>query len=289
MDVLKLPIPPMPMFLTVGHAVWKAGGRHFKRNFEVYDMLFVVKGTLYMTEEERPFAVKGGELLVLEPGKSHWGHKECSEATEIYWVHFKHDPPAELIDRRDIPWSSVLRQGTDFDQSPDEQAMYVPKYGTVDMTVLAPVLDDMVAIKRSLCHENAVLLHAHIGRLLALLQGGLKSPKASRSYLLCEQIKSYMGSRLAEPFRAERLEEALHFDFDYAARCLKKHTGMSPLQYLQFIRMEEAKRLLHHSVLPVQEIAERVGFGNYNYFIRSFRRTVGVAPGAYRLSQQRFI
>lgn len=235
-----------------------------------------------MTEDNAEYEIRAGECLVLEPGKTHWGHQPCSEPTDIYWVHFKHEALLETLDHRSIPWSSLLQRGTDFDQHAAEQYLYLPKYMSLDFKTLIPVLEDMLQLHSALCHENAIQLHALLGRLLSLMQAGFRERQSSRSFTICEQVKSYLHRRFKEPFDARQLADELHFDFDYAARCLKKHTGMSPLQYQHHVRMEEAKRLLHHTVLPVQEIAESCGFSSYNYFIRIFRKTVGITPGVYR-------
>lgn len=290
MDVIQLTIPPLPQLLTVGHSVWRPGMRHFERNFEVYDLIMVRTGTLFMTEADIPFEVKAGELLLLEPGLTHCGHAACEEPTEIYWVHFKHPKPAGKLARKQIPWSTRVRQGTDNDLSPAEQSLFLPKYGKADLAPLLPVLADMLRLRDSLTLEHAVDLQVALGRLLSQLQAGLRAEiHSSRSYAVSEQVKAYVQARVTEPLRADRMAEELHFDIDYAARCLRKHTGMSPLQYHHALRMEEAKRLLTHSGLPVQEVAAQVGFGDYNYFIRLFRKTVGVTPGVFRQSAQRYI
>lgn len=74
---LEFAIPPLPQFVTVGHAVWSPGDRHFARTFGVYDLLLVKRGTLYMTEQDKEYAVGPGKLLVLEAGLPHAGHRPC--------------------------------------------------------------------------------------------------------------------------------------------------------------------------------------------------------------------
>jgi YesN/AraC family two-component response regulator len=81
----------------------------------------------------------------------------------------------------------------------------------------------------------------------------------------------------------------LHLNFDYLARCLKKHTGMSPIQYVQYQRIEKAKALLLQSNDTVPNIAEQIGIMDYNYFIRLFRKQSGLTPGAYRQNKQNYV
>ena len=54
------------------------------------------------------------------------------------------------------------------------------------------------------------------------------------------------------------------------------------LQYVLYLRLEEAKKLLGGTVLGISEIAERVGIRDSNYMTRLFSAKLGMTPGAYR-------
>lgn len=282
-DCLQLRIPPLPQFLTGGHALWPMGMQHFERSFEVFDLVIVCKGTLYMTEDGTAYDIRAGEMLLLEPGRTHRGHAPCTEPTEIYWVHFKHEAPVAQLQDKQVAWSARVREGKDSDLVPQEQFLYLPKYGALDLITVQPTLDELLRLRLSLTMEHAAHIHVLLGKLLSQLQTSLNSQRRGRrSYAVAEQVMRYLEARTSSPYVAARMEEELHFDEDYAARCLRKHTGLSPLQYHHMVRMEAAKRLLLQSPLSLQEIAVQVGYGDYNYFIRMFRKTVGQTPGAYR-------
>ncbi|WP_028548164.1 helix-turn-helix transcriptional regulator [Paenibacillus sp. UNC451MF] len=290
MDIIQLAIPPLPQFLTAGFSVWKRGMQHFERSFEVYDLILVCSGTLYMTEDGTPYDIGPGQLLLLEPGRTHFGHRPCTENTELYWLHFRHHRAIALLPEKHIPWSTHVRRGTDSDLTPSEQFLFLPKYGQVELKPLIPVLNEMLRLRESLTQEHAVDLQVLLGRLLSQIQAGVREQRRStRSYMISEQVKAYLEQRVSESFQAQRMAEELHFNFDYAARCLKKHTGLSPLQYHHALRMETAKRLLIESSMPVPEVASQVGFNDYNYFIRLFRKTVGMTPGLFRQSAKGYI
>lgn len=59
-------------------------------------------------------------------------------------------------------------------------------------------------------------------------------------------------------------------------------TGLTPLVYVQRLRIEDAKRRLERSEAPVDEIGWRVGYEDAAFFRRLFKRTTGLTPGAYR-------
>ena len=59
-------------------------------------------------------------------------------------------------------------------------------------------------------------------------------------------------------------------------------TGLTPISYVQRLRIEDAKRRLERTDASVDEISWRVGYEDAAFFRRLFKRTTGVAPGAYR-------
>lgn len=59
-------------------------------------------------------------------------------------------------------------------------------------------------------------------------------------------------------------------------------TGLTPIAYVQRLRIEDAKRRLERTDTPIDEISWRVGYEDPAFFRRLFKRTTGLAPGAYR-------
>jgi transcriptional regulator GlxA family with amidase domain len=66
------------------------------------------------------------------------------------------------------------------------------------------------------------------------------------------------------------------------ARRFKHATGETPMQYLQALRLREARALLQHSDLPVADIAWRCGFSSPSRFAQAFRSSGNLSPRAYR-------
>jgi len=59
-------------------------------------------------------------------------------------------------------------------------------------------------------------------------------------------------------------------------------TGLAPIDYVQRLRIEDAKRRLERTEAPADEISWQVGYEDGAYFRRLFKRTTGMTPGAYR-------
>jgi AraC-like DNA-binding protein len=62
----------------------------------------------------------------------------------------------------------------------------------------------------------------------------------------------------------------------------KDLTGMTPIEYLTQIRINEAKFLLSNSPLNVAEISSIVGYDDPLYFSRVFKKVTGISPKNYK-------
>jgi len=65
-------------------------------------------------------------------------------------------------------------------------------------------------------------------------------------------------------------------------RRFRQATGVSPQQWLQRLRVSEARDLLRHSNLTISDIAWRLGFQDVSHFGKLFREHAGITPGRYR-------
>ena len=65
-------------------------------------------------------------------------------------------------------------------------------------------------------------------------------------------------------------------------RRFKKATGVTLIDYLQNLRIEEAKRLLESGRMPVEAINVEAGYEDAPFFRRLFKRRTGLTPSQYR-------
>ncbi|MEN8168438.1 MAG: helix-turn-helix domain-containing protein [Pseudomonadota bacterium] len=65
-------------------------------------------------------------------------------------------------------------------------------------------------------------------------------------------------------------------------RRFAKATGLSPMDYVHTLRLEEAKQILETTDQPIEAVANEVGYEDASFFGRLFRRKVGVTPAQYR-------
>ena len=69
----------------------------------------------------------------------------------------------------------------------------------------------------------------------------------------------------------------------YVARVFRARFGSSVGEYARAIRVERVRRLLHHTALPLSEVAFKAGYADQSHMTRDFRSSFGTTPSAYRL------
>ena len=95
-------------------------------------------------------------------------------------------------------------------------------------------------------------------------------------------ITRYLQEHLTEEISLTVLAGQFHLNPQYISQLFKSEIGVNFLAYLTNIRMEKAKKLLLSTSLPIAEVAEQSGYGDYRVFTKVFKKSEGVTPSQYR-------
>lgn len=155
------------------------------------------------------------------------------------------------------------------------------------------ISDLIQAIMIELCEEKAYCqktVFLMLGLLLTYLQRDCSdkirfSENASSGIGYIPQVLSYIHYNYQEA-SVESIAEHFHLSRPYLSRLFKEYTGKTIVQVLQQIRLERACELLTETQLPVQNIAENVGYTDVTFFIRMFKKANGATPLQYRKRHQ---
>ena len=96
------------------------------------------------------------------------------------------------------------------------------------------------------------------------------------------EILSYIQQNYHKNESFDAIAEHFSVSTSYLSRLIKKETDSTFTDYVNTLRISEAKRLLANSKDNITTIYEKVGFNNRNTFIRLFKQIVGVTPSEYR-------
>ena len=109
------------------------------------------------------------------------------------------------------------------------------------------------------------------------------APAPSASILdTVEKTKQYVDAHYTEDLSLGALASRFAMDDAYLSRCFKQVAGCNLTLYVMHLRVAEAKRLLAEKGLSITEVAQAVGYDDYSYFSRVFKKLVGKSPRAYQ-------
>ncbi len=95
-------------------------------------------------------------------------------------------------------------------------------------------------------------------------------------------VFEYIHENLDAPLTIHQLAEIANLNPTYFSNLFSKLIGISPIQYINKRRVEEAQKLLLSTNETLYRIARQVGFSDEYYFSRLFKKTVGLSPDHYR-------
>jgi Response regulator containing CheY-like receiver domain and AraC-type DNA-binding domain len=97
-----------------------------------------------------------------------------------------------------------------------------------------------------------------------------------------DEIKIYIQQHHFEDFNLKELSGMFYINSVYLGQLFKKSTGECFHDYINRIRIDNAKRLLDETNMSINEISEKVGYKYLDHFYRKFKKILGVNPGEYR-------
>lgn len=92
-----------------------------------------------------------------------------------------------------------------------------------------------------------------------------------------KQAVRYEKEHYKEPISLRMIAEGIGVSSSYLSRIFHDETGLTVTDYLNTIRMEEARRLVGENV-ALKEVVSRCGFRSYGYFLRIFKEYTGMTP-----------
>lgn len=106
--------------------------------------------------------------------------------------------------------------------------------------------------------------------------------KQESSMSIVQMAKEYIKENFAKDISLDEVSREVNISPYYFSKVFKEEAGINFIDYLTEIRMEQAKKLLQQKNLSMKEICVAVGYGDPNYFSRTFKKNVGVTPTEYK-------
>ncbi len=101
----------------------------------------------------------------------------------------------------------------------------------------------------------------------------------------CIQVKKmihYIQKNYAKGLTLQVLADEFGLNESYISSLIKKQTGKGFSEHLMEIRIQKAQELLRTSNERIETIASSVGYPDYYYFIKVYKKATGISPAAFR-------
>ena len=100
------------------------------------------------------------------------------------------------------------------------------------------------------------------------------------SYLVRQAVEEIHRSKRRK-ISTKMLAEQLHVNASYLSKIFHEETGKTVSEYILAVKMDQAEILLNSCVYNLTEVAEALGYENYAYFSRQFKKYFGFSPENY--------
>lgn len=97
-----------------------------------------------------------------------------------------------------------------------------------------------------------------------------------------KELLEYTNKHFHEELYLKDLSTKYFINVSYCCELFKKVTTMTFSQYMTDLRMKKAVELLQNSNLSIADVCKNVGYSDYFYFNKVFKRNIGCTPSKYR-------
>lgn len=215
-----------------------------------YDLTLLFRGSMTYEINGEQLVMNAGDVICLPPGTRR-ARDEGTERTDFISFNFT------VKDAPTLPESAKKLIGG-------------------DIRLLVAALDEFsqrlyVDAKEKSTHVLACIL--------LILEDKIKEKSYSTLTL---KIIEYIHANISSKITLGDIGEAMFFSPVYCDSVFRNEVGKPIIDYLIDVRITEAKNLLVGGILSLTDVSESVGFSDYNYFSRVFKKRTGYTPSEYK-------
>ncbi len=238
-------------FLHSSLRYFSEGEHHITRFCKDNVLLMVFEGVLRFTEDNICYEIHPGEYHIQKANTFQKGEKS-SDCPKYLYVHFHAD------------W-------TDGDTT-------LPFEGTFNYSMAKSLMEDLDKLSHtesSLVQKTAVFYE-----LLLFLQ------QQKKPINIADKIAAFICRESLNEISLEKICKEFHFSKNHIINIFKKEFGVTPIQYINNFKINNAKYLLEVTSDTLENISLKSGFNDYSHFYKLFYKQTGLSPSIWRNKKQ---
>lgn len=257
---------------------------HFPKHTHNYvEMVYMCKGQTTHIVNGHEILLKQGEILLLgqHAEQEILPAKEDDIAVNFIILPQFFDTAIQMIGEESNPIRDFL---VDCLRGEDSSIGYL-HFEVSDILPIQNLVENLIWTlvnhqlnKRSINQSTMGLLFLQLANHTDALKTNPEYAEKQLTFKVLRYIEeNYKNASLQE------IADEMHYDLSWLSREIKSQTGKNFIDLLQAKRMSQAAFLLKTTAMRVVDISESVGYENFSYFHRIFRKHFGMSPRKYRL------
>ncbi|MDO4805256.1 MAG: helix-turn-helix domain-containing protein [Lachnospiraceae bacterium] len=242
-----------------------------------YEIFFLINGHCRFFLHSTSIEMMPGSFLIIPPGEYHYN---------VYVKEPLHDRFALYCDDYYLTEDLHAELGI-LSEAKTKAALF--QINKKFRPAVVNYLETMLRYYREADSYGDTMLRYMFPAFLLYLSRNIYEPDLSETEpvtsAMQDAVKNIL-SNYAENISLEGAAAAAGLAPTYFSRKFKEIVGTGFKDYLTFVRLREAAKLLRNSPLSISEVSRRCGFNSPNYFGDAFRRAYGISPSEYRQSEE---
>lgn len=240
-----------------------------------FEIIRILKGHLTLTLDEQELRVSKGSVIFIPAGALHAGvpGDGCVYECIVFDVNM-------LMNKSDSCCRQIRRI---INHEVEPYSVYPDTYNNIHKIVWA--LFDAVSSRGS-AYELVVqgTLYQFFGTILSEKYYHEASSMTPRDHKRVMQLKlalEFIESSYTSPLTLQEISETVNMSPKYFCKFFHKMTHRTPIDYLNYYRIERACYQLLTTDQSITDVAYGSGFNDLSYFIKTFKKYKGTTPGKY--------
>jgi AraC-like DNA-binding protein len=229
-------------------------------------LMYTLSGTGSLRYNNQEYILEQNQAVVIDCNNYHIYKTFSEEPWAFRWIHFNGIAAKEYY--------SIL----------NEETLNIVYLG--DFIAFEKMLDNLNKYfdvnDIPSCINTATQMTSIISMLITCKFTSVNNKKYDEHRSEIDKVIDFIQSNYGNKISLDDLTKTAYISKFHFLRLFKRHTGVSPYEYLINYRINKAKELLKNSELLIREISDTVGFFDYNNFIREFKKIVGITPLKYK-------
>ncbi len=239
-----------------------------------FELIRILKGTLQLTIDEEEFLVSSGMFIFIPAGVLHAGMPDqCEYDCLVFDMNI-------LMNKNDS-CCRLTRMITEHEVEP--QCIY-PESDQEFHRIIWDMFDAVASKKKGYQMIALGSLYQMIGTIFSENRYHPTSelyPRNHRRILQLKQALEFIEASYNKPLTLEEISHSVNMSPKYFCKFFQEMTHRTPIDYLNYYRIERACYQLLTSEQSITEVAYNSGFNDLSYFIKTFKRYKGTTPKRY--------